>query len=218
MDHDELKAAWQALDQRLSQHHLMQSALLRGNQLDKTRNSLRPLVWGQVLQVPLGIGMVVLGVACWNRNLYVPGYLLAGIVVHAYGVACIALAGITLGLIGTIDYAAPVLKIQKQLTLLRKFYAFGGMAVGLPWWIMWVVVVIAFAGLGDTSSQYGTPLWVWINLGIGVVGLLATWGMYRWSRVTGSEKLAKWLEDTATGASLRRAQARLDEVRQFERE
>lgn len=218
MENDEVKAAWQTLARRIEHQDAINLRLLRESRLDKARGSLRPLFWGQLMQIGLGVGMVALGVACWTRNLHVPGYLLAGLVVHAYGIACIALAGITMGLIGTIDYSAPVLKIQKQLTLLRKFYAFGGMAVGLPWWIMWIVVVIAFAGLGGNVPRGDTPAWVWISLGVGVLGLLATWGVYRWSRRNGYEKLAKWLQDTATGASLRKAQALLDEVREFERE
>ncbi|HZV38657.1 MAG TPA: hypothetical protein VFF96_07915 [Pseudoxanthomonas sp.] len=216
MEHDDLKAAWQALDHRLAQQNRIQFALLRERGMDKARDSLRPLFWGQALQILLGIGMVVLGTACWNRNLHASGYLLAGIVVHLYGVACIALAGITMGLIGGLDYSAPVLKIQKQLTLLRKFYAFGGTAVGLPWWIMWIVVVIAVAGLGSPQPQNGTPPWVWFSLGVGTLGMLATWGAYRWARYSGRERLATWFQETATGASLRKAQARLDEVREFE--
>lgn len=219
MEPDELKAAWQALDRRLAYQDRIQTTLLRERRLDQARSSLRPLFWGQLLQVLLGVLLVLLGIACWKRNLHLPGYLIAGIVVHAYGVACIALAGITLVLIGTLDYSAPVLKIQKQLTTLRRFYAFGGLAVGLPWWIMWIVVVVAVAGAGAQPPQGSTPPWIWISLGIGLLGLLATWGFHRWAHAdTKRARLAEWLDAAATGASLRKAQAWLDEVRAFERE
>jgi len=53
---------------------------------------------------------------------------------------------------------------------------------------------------------------------IGVAGLLATWGFYHWSRQPSRPRLAKLMEDSVTGVSLRRAQALLDEIAQFERE
>lgn len=217
MEPDELKSAWQAINQRLDRHDALNLQLLRERKLDGLRSNLRPLFWGQFLQVLLGVALALLGIACWKNNLHAAGYLLAGIVLHAFGVANAALGGITMGLIGGIDHAAPVLDIQKRLTLLRKFYLFGAVLVGLPWWIMWIVVVIAFAGLAGHPPHGGTPPWIWINLAVGALGLLATWGLYRWSHADPKRaKLAKWMDDAISTASLRKAQARLDEVRQFE--
>lgn len=217
MEPDELKSAWQAINQRLDRHDALNLQLLRERKLDGLRSNLRPLFWGQFLQVLLGVALALLGIACWKNNLHAAGYLLAGIVLHAFGVANAALGGITMGLIGGIDHAAPVLDIQKRLTLLRKFYLFGAVLVGLPWWIMWIVVVIAFAGLAGHPLHGGTPAWIWINLAVGALGLLATWGLYRWSHADPKRaKLAKWMDDAISTASLRKAQARLDEVRQFE--
>lgn len=217
MEPDELKYAWQAINQRLDRHDALNLQLLRERKLDGLRSNLRPLFWGQCLQVLLGVALALLGIACWKNNLYAAGYLLTGIVLHAFGVANAALGGITMGLIGGIDHAAPVLDIQKRLTLLRKFYLFGAVLVGLPWWIMWIVVVIAFAGLAGHPPHGGTPPWIWINLAVGALGLLATWGLYRWSHTDPKRaKLAKWMDDAISTASLRKAQARLDEVRQFE--
>ena len=218
MEPDELKAAWQLLGRQLERHDSINLQLLRENKLDKARSSLRPLLWGQVLQIALGLFLLLLGIACWKRNLHLPGYLIAGILVHAYGVACIVMAGITLGLIGGIDYSAPVLKIQKQLTTLRRFYVFSGLAVGLPWWIMWVPVVLAFAGLAERPSAAATPLWIWISLGVGALGLLATWGFHRWSHRPGRAEFGRKLDHSLTGHSLRKAQALLDEVRDFGKE
>jgi hypothetical protein len=219
MDNDELKAAWQALNQRIERHDALNLQLLRERNLDKVQRSLRPLFWGQFLQILLGIGMIVLGVACWKSNLHAAGYLLAGIVLHAFGIANAALGGIAMGLIGGIDHSAPVLKIQRQLALLRKFYLFGAVLLGLPWWIMWVVVVVAFAGLAGHPPHGGTPAWIWTSLAVGASGLLATWGLYRWSHADPKRaKLAKWMDDAVSTASLRKAQAQLDEMREFERE
>jgi len=220
MELDDFKSAWQSLDRKLERDHGIQKRLLLEHGLDKTRSSLRPLAFGQFLQMLLGVALIVLGVACWKRNVEIPGYLVAGIVLHAFGVVNVAWAGITLGLINCIDYAAPVLAIQKRLALLRRFHALGAVVCGLPWWIMWLLVVIAFAGLGPppASADANTPAWIWITLAVGLLGLVATWWFYRWSQRAGHPRLAKAMRDTVIGASLRKARAQLDELERFEKE
>ena len=172
MELDDLKQAWQTLDKRLEQQNALNLLLFKDRKLEKARSSLRPLFWGQVLQVLLGIGLIALGVACWTRNTDIPGLLASGILVHAFGVITTVAAGITLGLMATIDYSAPVLKIQKQFALLKQFYTLNGIVCGLPWWIMWVLVVVAVAGLGNHAPQDVTPLWIWLSLGVGAAGVL----------------------------------------------
>ncbi|MBS0215289.1 MAG: hypothetical protein JSR50_05970 [Proteobacteria bacterium] len=219
MELDDFKTAWQSLNQRLDHQDAINLQLLAERKRDRLHASLRPLFWGQLLQILLGVALTLLGIACWKNNLHTLGYLLAGITLHAFGIANIVHGGITMALISGIDNAAPVLGIQKRLTLLRKFQLLGAVLLGLPWWVMWIVVVIAFAGLADHPPHAGTPLWVWINFAVGAFGLLATWGAYRWSHADPRRiKLAKWMDDIASTASIRKAQAQLDELRQFERE
>jgi hypothetical protein len=220
MELDDFKSAWQSLDRKLERDHGIHKRLFLEQRLDKTRSSLRPLAFGHVLQMLLGIALIVLGVACWTRNIEIPGYLVAGIVLHAFGVVNVAWAGITLGLIGCIDYAAPVLAIQKRLALLQRFHALGAVICGLPWWIMWLLVVIAFAGLGrdSVSVDANTPAWIWITLAVCLLGLVGTWWFYRWSQRAGHPRLAKAMRDTVIGTSLRKAQAQLDELERFEKE
>lgn len=218
MEPDELKAAWQALDRRLQQHDTINLQLFKDMKLEKVRSSLRPLFWGQILQLLLGIGLVVLGVACWTRNADIPGLLTTGILVHAFGVITIAAAGITLGLTGSIDYSAPVLKIQKQMARLLRFHAVNASVCGAPWWIMWVLVVVAFAGLGPVDPRAATPAWILISLAVGAAGLLATWCFFLWKRRTPAQPANEnaCLADGADG--IRRSQRLLDEVAQFEKE
>jgi hypothetical protein len=144
--------------------------------------------------------------------------VLAGACVHAYGVAAIALAGSTMGLIRTIDYSLPVLDIQKQLLKLRRFYIINGMIAGLPWWFMWVPVLMVLAGLAGVDLYAKAPSVVWIGMGIGIAGLFATWWFHRWSRSPRRPRLAKAMEDSVTGGSLRKAQAILGEISHFEAE
>lgn len=219
MEIDELKIAWQTLDRRLQQHNDINLALFKETKLDKARSSLRPLFWGQMLQLALGIAMILLGVACWTRNTEIAGLLVSGILVHAFGVLTVVAAGITLGLIGTIDYSAPVLKIQKQMARLLQFYSINANVCGLPWWIMWIPVVLAFAGLGNPGPQAATPAWIWISLAVSAMGLLATLGFMLWKRHKPAKNPSAGDTCMADGADgIRRSQRILNEVARFEKE
>jgi len=221
MELDELKATWQALDRQLAQHNRINLELFKEGKLDKARTSLRPLFWGQLAQMLLlGLPFVLMASCLWTMLGSWPPLplLLAGIVVHVYGVATIALAGQTMGLIKTIDYSAPVLSIQKQFAKLRRFYFINGMIAGLPWWLLWVPVLMVLSGLVGVDLYARAPSVIWTGLGIGIAGLLATWWFHHWSRSPKRPKLAKAMEDSVTGGSLRKAQRILDDIARFEQE
>lgn len=214
MELDDFKTAWQTLDARLARHDQLQLELLRERRLDQTRRNLRPLHIGLLFQALLGIGLVLLGVACWKRNLDVSGLLASGIALHAFGVLNIAFAGILTGLAAGINLAAPVLAIQKRLRLLLRLQTLNSNLCGAPWWIMWVVVVIGFAGLSPTPVTT-TPAWIWISLGLGVVGTLATWA---WAaRAARKPDSLHARIDDGTGG-IRRSLHLLDDLQQFERD
>lgn len=215
MDNDELKAAWQAMEAQLAEHGRLQVEYMRERKLERTRGLLRPLFWGQVLQALLGVGLVVLGVACWKQNPGVAGVFATGVVVHAFGVVTLVAAAITLGLMACIDYTAPVLRIQMQLAQLQRFHTLNGIVCGLPWWIAWVLVVIAVAGAGRPVSSGPTPAWIAWSLAVGVAGMLGTWLLHYLAQRSPGSRMARFLRDTASASSLRRAQAALDDVRRF---
>ncbi|MBJ7574735.1 hypothetical protein [Luteimonas sp. MC1828] len=223
MELDDLKQAWQTLGRQMERQQALNLQLLRESRLERARRGLRPLVIGQLLQLLLGVALVVLGVACWTRNTEVARLFASGIIVHAFGVLTVALAGITLGLVASIDYSAPVLRIQQQMARLLRFYGVNSNLAGAPWWVMWVLVVVAVSGLGAAPVQAATPVWIQASLAIGVVGLLGTW-LYAWR-----SRRARAALDVATdpdahacvadgGDGIRRGQRILDEIARFERE
>lgn len=215
MELDDFKSAWQALDARSARHDRLQLELLREHRLDQARRNLRPLHVGLLLQLLLGIGLVALGVACWTRNLDARGLLAGGIALHAFGVLNIAFAGILTALAAGIDLASPVLTIQKRLRLLLRLQTLNSNLCGTPWWILWVVVVIGFAGLSPQPAAAGTPAWIWISLGIGVVATLATWA---WAaRAAGRPDSPHARIDDGTGG-IRRTLHLLDDLERFERD
>ncbi|WP_411834373.1 hypothetical protein [Pseudoxanthomonas mexicana] len=214
MELDDLKSAWQALGERLERQEAIQWQLLRDRKLDRVRASVRPLFWGQALQAVLGAGLLALGLACWGRNADVPGLFATGIALHAFGVITMVMAFITMSLIGSMDYTAPVLRIQKRFALLRRFHAANAMVCGAPWWIMWLLVVIGFAGLGDVDPAAGTPAWIAWGFFIGIAGFLGTVAFVYWRSVRRPAAGAGWQESEG----IRRGRAVLDEIARFERE
>lgn len=215
LEFEELKSAWQALDARLARQHGLQLELLREQRSDEARRNLRPLHAGVFVQMLLGIGLVLLGVGCWSRNPEVPALLASGIALHAFGVLNIAFAGMVLGLSSTVDYAAPVLALQKRLQLLLRLQVLNSNLCGAPWWVMWVVVVVGFAGLSPDRASGGSSTWIWISLGIGIVGLLATWLWAAFGSRGPRDPLSR--VDDGTGG-IRRNLRLLDELDRFERE
>lgn len=223
MEPDDLKLAWQALSRRLERHDALQTHVLLEQRKQKALTSLRPLFWGQVVQTLFGIPFIVLAALLWIRGGPSADGLpwttiVAGIVVQLYGIATIAMAGQTLRRIGEIDYAQPIIDIQKRLATVRRTYLVNGMLAGLPWWFMWVPLLMVLAGLGGTDLYVRAPGMVWIGLGVGAAGLLGTAWLHRWSRNPTRPRLAKFMDDSVTGASLRRAQAQIDEIARFEAE
>jgi hypothetical protein len=81
---------------------------------------------------------------------------------------------------------------------------------------MWVPFFMVLAGLGRVNLYAQAPSVVWIGLGVGALGLLASWWLYSYSRDISRPRLNRWVNDAVIGRSLQMAQAQLDEIRRFE--
>lgn len=214
MELDDFKSAWQALNQKVEQQNALSLHLLWESRAEKARHGLRPLVWGQALQMAIGALLVFFSAVFWSNHLHVPHLLFTGLLMHAYGLAMILFGARMQVLIHRIDFGAPVLDIQKQLAQLRRFYVVGGLWIGLPWWLLWIpLMLMVFMGLG-VDIYMRAPQVITINVAACAVGLMLTLLFLRWAQ--GRPKLAKMLEDSAAGSILNKAQRRLDEIARFE--
>ena len=224
MELDELKAAWQALDRRLQLDHTIRLQELRERGRDRIRGHLRPVFIGQAIQMLFGIAMMLLGVACWTQHLHFAPFLVSGLVIHAYGLAVLVLGTRTLALLHGIDFGQPVLELQTRLAKLRRQYLLSGYAAGLPWWVLWMPLLLAVVGVGDLPVESLPPgafriaAWVWTSLAFGVVALVALFGFYRWACRPGREALRRRIDDFMTSPALRQAQAQVEELARFDAE
>ncbi len=219
MELDDFKSAWEALNQKLDRQTALNLQLLRESRAERARHGLRPLVWGQAIQILLGALLVLVSVGFWTNHRQEPHLLITGLFFHAYGLVLVGFGIRIQVLIHRIDFGAPVLRIQTQLAYLRRFYVVGGLWLGLPWLLLWIpFTVMVFMGLFGVDLVLRLPpvlgSWVMWNVIAGAAGLFLTLLFLKWAQ--GRPALARKLEDAAAGTSLNRARRMLQEISSFE--
>ncbi|MEW5306510.1 MAG: hypothetical protein WDW36_008969 [Sanguina aurantia] len=208
--------AWDALEQRLERQNAVTLQVLRASRSDIAARGLRPLVVGQALQIAIGVACLALFAPIWVAHRHDAAVLVAGLVLHAYFVGMIIVAAMVQLQIARIDFAAPVVAIQRQLLSLRKTYAIGGACVvGLPWWFLMAPLLVV---LTRGAIMQVAPAVIWIQLLVGALGLLGTGWFYRWAHRPQRAALALRMDQGVTGASIRRAQTAAADIARFEQE
>lgn len=221
MELDEMKLAWQALDRRLVQQQALHLQLYRDSRMDHLRRRLRPLVWSLLLQIPLGIALMLWGISFWSSHLGDVGSMISGIAMQVFGTLGVIFPARTLAMLQGIDYAAPVVDIQRRIADLRawrvKVEAPVFAVLGSVIWIPALLMLAQYAG-----DRAGMNLWdhvrpgfvIWLALSA-VVSLAVVGLAYVALRRLG---LLRWLANQLAGRAVQRAEAELDAVMRFERE
>jgi serine/threonine-protein kinase len=216
MELDDLKRAVANLEREVAYARSFSVAAHKEKRLDRTRASLRPVLWEHAGQVTLGLVLTVVGQAWWSE-LDEPALLVAGIVLHLYAWVMIVLGLRVIVSIRTLDLDAPVVEIQRALARLRRSYVMTGFVVGMPWWLLWIPLAMVVFGI-DLNGRFS---WAWLvaNVVIGIVGIAGTLWYFRhlWIEPQDSER-RRSVEISVAGQSFRRAQGFLDEIARFERE
>ena len=219
MELDDLKTTWQALDRKLEQQRALSLEVIRDGKLAAARRGLRPLWLGQLVQLVAGLCLMLLFAPIWIARMGTLHFMMPALLLHAYGLLLVVFAVRTLHLIGCIDYAAPVLRIQRQLAELRRWRTrvewplFG--IVGCFIWIPLVLVI--FGALGaDLWALH--PKFVYWNIVSGFACLGIFYGAARWAQKRDNEGSGSALEKYASGRSIRKAQEELDTLARFEQE
>ncbi|MFC5576607.1 hypothetical protein ACFPOA_01095 [Lysobacter niabensis] len=220
MELDELKQAWQAMAQRVDSTSALGIRLYRENRLDRIRRTLRWLMAGQVLQIAIWIGVITVVAPFWIEHRAVPHLLAFGLILHAYAVATIIGGVVQLLLMAAIDYAAPVLTLQRRLVRLRTLRIWINLVLSVMWWPLWIVgFVVGVKWWLGVDLYIAAPGFVLANVVFGLAALAATaWFARRIARrAKETGRPARFADDLA-GHSLRRAIGQLDEIAKFERE
>jgi hypothetical protein len=219
MELDEMKTLWAELDRRIDVR--IGQRMHKELALGKVRSALRRLAGMPVLELGVDILAVVLFGAFLAEHIHIVRYAVPAIVLHVAAVLKLASTVYQLAIIGRIDYAAPVVAIQRQLAALRAFRIRTTMWVLLLAPLLWtpLAIVAARALLGlDLYRAFG-PAWIALNLAFGVAVLaLALWIARRHAGALQRSRFLARLADDIAGRSLVAATSYLDEIAHFEDE
>lgn len=200
MELDELKIGWQALERRVAALEVQLPA--RG--ASPVHAELRPLVVGQSVQAVFGVALAMAAGTFWFDHRDAPGLLVAGLLLHLYGIAMIVAAARNLVLAARARASAPLLELQARVAELRAWRIREGSWFGVVGCFMWVPMIVWAFGMAGVDIVAIRPAYVGWNLLTAVVCLVVYLAVRRLGKVP-------------EGVSVRRARERLAEVERFAR-
>ncbi len=217
MELEQLKAAWAQQAQRIDQ---LEVAALQAWSAPRERAIRHRLRWFSGMQLAwllVWIIVTVMAAGFWIEHRQTPHLLLTGVAFHLYGIAAIWVS-ITRALLAMrVDAAnVPLLKQLTRLAQLRRFTALTELALGLPWFCLWLLATqwLCMHWLGLDLYALA-PRWFIGTLAFGALAMLASITAARWvlKHLPGTHWLRRLLE-SLSGQSLARAQQQLRELEQ----
>lgn len=224
MELDELKNLWQQADRRLATMEpalRLNLRLARAGTLDRTRSRLRFVHFVLWFEVGISALAVLLLGSYLYDHLGTARFALPAAVLHLGAIATLGLAVRQLVALGQVDYAGPVVSIQRRLAELGAVRARANrwllLSAPLLWALLIVVVPHALVGV-DVYLSFGL-LWVGGNFffGIAILGG-AAWFSRRLPAASRGSAFLRWLGDDLTGQRVAAASGFLDQIVNFEAE
>lgn len=158
MELDDLKSAWQALDRHTQQQSALNLHLYLERKLDKVRSRLRPMQVGLWLRILSAVALIVVSAMTWPNYTAYPLIVVCGVAIQLYGILACILSARCLWMIGEIDIAQPVLRIQQALAHLRAFHLRTSFWLGNAWWVLWVAFLPLLVVWTTSTPSLTTPL------------------------------------------------------------
>jgi hypothetical protein len=215
MELDELKASWQSLDRRLNRLVTINLALVTDKQTRKARWRLLPVLIGSLINIVFGGWLVSVFARFWVAHLDTPSAVIAGVALHVFCLGGVIMGVVQLLLVMRINFARPVLVIQRHLALLQAWEARSFYWVWVGAWLMWPALLVAGAmALAKVDLWAVAPNVVLLNAAPCVVVALLSVLFHRMAHRPGS-RLGGWLDRFLTSHSVARAKAALDELDRF---
>ncbi|MBX7222411.1 MAG: hypothetical protein K1Y36_20845 [Blastocatellia bacterium] len=220
MNFEDLQNQWAALDQKLEAGLRLNAALLREAKLDKTKSALQRLSFFIWLELACTLPVLFLVGSFLARHFSQPAFFIPGLVLHLAAIGVLGSCIHQLVLLNRIDYAGPVLVIQKRLEALRLHRIRATKWTFLTAPLLWTpLFVVTFKALGVNAWAVFPMGWMVGNLLFGVLVMVAgIWVSKRFgNRISGSPFMKQVMDDIA-GRSLNRAAAFVATLAEFEDE
>lgn len=220
MELDDLKQTLRTMEQRLAHESRLNLETRREQNRARMHANLWPLYATHAAEILLGLFLALAVGPFWVSRLDQPHLLIAGVIVHVYAVAMMALGGRTLALLLNVDFSAPVVAIQERLARVRRAYVRSGLIVGLPWTLLWIPFgMLFFEMLGFDVYANFSRSWFFSNVAVSAVIMLGALWLSRglWYRPSDAAEARK-LEESWGGKRLLNVQRFLDELAEFAKE
>ena len=219
MELDDLKPAWQRLEQELEAQKRITARLLAERTSSRLEAALKPLLTWQTFQIFAGIVLATLGAQVWLAHRDETLLFVSGLVVHAYAIALIIGGARIVQLLLEVDYAAPVVTLQKRIARLDRSYVRSGWILGLPWWLLWIpFALVLLERFGIDVSFVPASAWLPGSVIVCSLGMLLTVAAFRWAKRSSKPGARERLQRMVSGASIDNARRLLADVEQFERD
>ena len=221
MELDDMKTAWRELDRRIDTGTERDRRIWKELKLEQTRSTLSWLAGWPLLELVIDILAVLLVGAFLAEHIHAARYAVPAIMLQVAAILKLSATIRQLAMIARIDYAAPVVAIQRQLAALRALRIRTTMWIFLLALLLWtpLAIVGAKALLGlDLYRAFG-PLWIALNFALGVAVIpLTIWIARRHAGWFRNARFLQQLADDIAGRSLTRATGHFDEITRFEDE
>jgi len=113
MELDEFKQQWQQMDRKLDRSIALNLRLLTEKRTRKTKLRLAPMLLVQPVQIVIGLALTIFFARFWIANLGTWSLVIIGVFLHALSIGLIIDAVVRTLLIVRINYASPVVTIQR---------------------------------------------------------------------------------------------------------
>jgi biotin transporter BioY len=218
MELDELKSRWQEQDKKLDDCLRLNQRLLRESLLGKSDTALRRLSRLLWFELVVNVAGAILVGSFLGDHVTETRYLIPAIALQLGLIAVIVAGARQLATIAGIDYAAPIVEIQRRLEALwlQRIRTTQWILILSP--LAWTpLLIVGFKWLlnVDVYSACGTPFVVW-NLLFGLLVLvLAVWISRTFAnRMDRSPVIQRLLQDLG-GQNLAAARAFAKSVSEF---
>jgi hypothetical protein len=221
MDLDDLKQLWEEQDKKLDTVLTLRSYRLHAAALGKAETAMKRLTWILWIELILNVGAALCMGSFIADHVTEPRFLLPAAVLHLFVIALLGSGIHQLVAIGSLDFGAPVLAIQKRLESLRYQRLRATMLTLLASPLLWIpMLIVAMKGLLGLDAYAILPAdWLIGNVLFGLAVIpLAIWIARRYAdRMERSPLLQRLLRDLA-GYNLNAAAGFLSKLARFEEE
>ncbi len=219
MNTQTLDDLWRTYDRALEAAVAPDMRQHRATYLNKANSALGRLSRSVLVEAAFGIPLLIVLANYVADNIGVARYVLPALALLAMVIGQLAFSVYQLGVLSELDFAVPVLTLQKRLAVLRV------RRIRVTQWtlllspLLWVpLLLVAIHGLlGIDPYAILNQTWLTVNVLFGVAVIpLGWWASRRLAHRFGRAPAMRRLLDDIAGRSLTDAMAYLDQLKQFE--